>query len=164
MKSSFKVLIFFFSIVFLACDSGVPLEIDKQHIVAQAKGPLFSGLNTATIDFKIKEFLPVDVEISQIASARLKSLAVNPIGEGLPSVSSYTVLVASPNQEMNQIGFLNAVQEGEASLVIAKEQPFMKDILKDPSQTLVIDFDLAEDYFDNLTFELTLEWEIHVTK
>ena len=65
---------------------------------------------------------------------------------------------------MSQVAFLNDQKTGEVSLTLAEDQSFVEAILRDPSQTLVIDFDLSEDYFDNWTFDVTVEWDLSINQ
>ena len=157
---------FFFSVLLfnVACNNAVPIEVNPLQVKAEATGPLFSGINTATADFKISEILPDGVKQDQIAKAQIKSITLRSIGEGVPNVLSYTALLASPNQEMSQVAFLNDQKTGEVSLTLAEDQSFVEAILRDPSQTLVIDFDLSEDYFDNWTFDVTVEWDLSINQ
>jgi hypothetical protein len=164
MKTLGHILLGIFCISIISCSSPKPIEIGEHKIQATATGPLFTGVNTATADFKIQDLLPEGVDIEQLSSAKIKSIIVRPESESAPEVLSYTTLLSSPEEDMNQFAFLNQPDKTTASLTIAEDQSFIIDMLKDSSQTLVIDFNLKEDWYEDWIFDVVIEWELTITK
>ena len=163
MKLFHAVLLTLASISFFGCNNSKPLEIGEHKLQATATGPLFTGVNTATADFKIQDLLPEGIDANNITSAKITSITVKPEAESAPEILSYTTLLASPDQEMSQIAFLNQPDKKKASLSIAEDQSFVLDMLKDSSQTLVIDFNLEEDWYDDWIFNVIIQWELTVS-
>jgi hypothetical protein len=83
-----------------------------------------------------------------------------------PVPNSFTVLLASPNTSMKECGFINveAIKINNYTVSLAKEQDFLVDILQDKLQTLVIDFNLDEEWFDDLTVTADIDWELKIKK
>jgi hypothetical protein len=50
------------------------------------------------------------------------------------------------------------------SVSLAKEQEFLVEILQDKIQTLVIDFNLEEDWFEDLAIRADIDWKLKIKK
>jgi hypothetical protein len=49
-------------------------------------------------------------------------------------------------------------------VILAKEQEFLLEILQDKIQTLVIDFNLEEEWFEDLAVRADIDWELKIKK
>jgi hypothetical protein len=83
-----------------------------------------------------------------------------------PVPNSFTVLLASPNTSMKECGFIQeeAIKLDNYNVSLAKKQEFLEEILQDKMQTLVIDFDLNEEWFDDYTITASIDWELKFKK
>lgn len=158
--SSFLIVLFFFS----SCGTITTLEIPNQKITVKATGPLFEGVNTAIANFNFKDLLPENTDLKDIHSAKIQDFKLVPIGDEFPENKGFTALLASPNSSMQEFGFSSALKTDESNFKLAENQEFLIEILKDSSQTLVIDFTLTEDLYDNLEFEAEIKWSIQLKK
>lgn len=161
MKYLIKVSLLLF-IGLTSCSTKETIEIKEHKLQATATGPLFTGVNTATADFSIKEVLPNGYKAEKIVEAKIKSVKIRPEQKETPEVLAYTALLSSPEESMNQFAFLNTPDKMEASLNIAEEQDFITEIIKDSNQTLVIDFNINEDWYEDWIFDVVIDWEIIV--
>lgn len=165
MKKSFLFLYLIgLGLLFTNCENAKPIETETQKLTATAEGPLFSGINTATAEFNISAVLPEGIKPENISSAKISSININSLVENPPTINSFTVLIASPKQEMTQVAFLNDKDKAEKNMSMAEDQSAVTAVLKDESQTLVIDFDLSEDWLENWNFEVEIKWEITVSQ
>jgi len=135
------------------------------------EGPLFAGPNSgqAEIAVDLTEVLgDAYVEGMRISDARLKSATVVPNDSlGFDQVNAFIVSFASDNEDvsMQEAAVKNPLEEdaAEASLDVAVEAE-LGEIMEEGKVYVVLDADLAEDYWDgnrdfklNFTLELTIK-------
>lgn len=163
----FKTHILALSVLVLwGCGKSEPIQTDVQKLETIAVGPLFEGVNTATVEFDIQKVLPKEVEKEQLSEVRIKSIQLSLLDSAAPVPNSFTVLLASPNTSMKECGFIQeeSIKMNNYNVSLAGEQEFLVEILQDKMQTLVIDFDLKEDWFDDYTVTATIDWELKFKK
>jgi uncharacterized secreted protein with C-terminal beta-propeller domain len=167
MKYFFKTQILAL-IVFLlwGCGKSEPIQTDVQKLETIAVGPLFEGINTATVEFDIQNILPKEVKKEQLSEVRIKSIQLSLSDSAAPVPNSFTVLLASPNTSMKECGFIQeeSIKLDNYNVSLAKQQEFLEEILQDKMQTLVIDFDLNEEWFDDYTITASIDWELKFKK
>tara|TARA_B100000676_G_C18063881_1_gene839600 strand:+ start:1127 stop:1633 length:507 start_codon:yes stop_codon:yes gene_type:complete len=148
--------------VLWGCGEPEPIKTDVQKLETIARGPLFEGVNTATVEFDIQKILPNEVKKEQLSEVRIKSIQLALGDSAAPVPNSFTVLLASPNTSMKECGFIQeeSIKSNDYNVSLAKEQEFLEEILQDKMQTLVIDFDLKEDWFDDYTVTAVIDWEL----
>ena len=163
----FKTHILALSVLVLwGCGKSEPIQTDVQKLETIAVGPLFEGVNTATVEFDIQKVLPKEVKKEQLSEVRIKSIQLGLADSAAPVPNSFTVLLASPNTSMKECGFIqeDSIKMNNYNVSLAEEQDFLLEILQDKMQTLVIDFDLKEDWFDDYTVTATIDWELKFKK
>lgn len=163
----FKTHILALSVLVLwGCGKSEPIQTDVQKLETIAVGPLFEGINTATVEFDIQKVLPKEVKKEQLSEVRIKSIQLGLVDSAAPVPNSFTVLLASPNTSMKECGFIQeeSIKMNNYNVSLAGEQEFLVEILQDKMQTLVIDFDLKEDWFDDYTVTATIDWELKFKK
>jgi hypothetical protein len=163
LKTQFLVLSIF---ILLGCGKSEPVQTDIQKLETIAVGPLFEGVNTATVEFDIQKMLPKEVKKEQISEVIIKSIQISLEDSAAPVPNSFTVLLASPNTSMKECGFIKeeAISMNNYSVSLAKEQEFLVEILQDKIQTLVIDFNLEEEWFEDLVVRADIDWELKIKK
>ncbi len=152
-----------FALIFVSCSSTESFDTKVQKIDLVAVGPLFEGVNTAVVDFDFQEVLPEGKMKSQLDEVVLKSVKLFIDTATLPFPNSFTLSLASPNTSMKECGFLNEPKsnnKGKFEIRLATEQDFLSEILQDKKQTLVVDFNLAEDWYDDYSIIAELDWEV----
>lgn len=150
--------------VLMGCGKSEPIQTDFQKLETFAVGPLFEGINTATVEFDIQNILPKEVKKEQISEVRIKSIQLGLVDSAAPVPNSFTVLLASPKTSMKECGFIleESIKMNNYNASLAEEQEFLVEILQDEMQTLVIDFDLKEDWFDDYKITATINWELKI--
>ena len=167
MKYFFKIqLLALAALVLSGCGKPELIQTDVQKLETIALGPLFEGVNTATVEFDIQKVLPKEVKKEQLSDVRIKSIQLSLSDSAAPVPNSFTVLLASPNTSMKECGFIQeeSIKMNNYNVSLAEEQEFLVEILQDKMQTLVIDFDLKEDWFDDYTVTATIDWELKFKK
>lgn len=151
------------ALIFLSCSSGEKTSMDTSNVVV-ASGPLYDGVNTATGTLEIDVFLPENTQKNQIQNATVLSVTLDNQGKEIPNIQSLTLLITSSTIPMQKIAFAENVvwKEGKLELKIAAEQEKLNEIIQDTSATIVIDFDLKEEWEEDLEFKCTINWEITV--
>ena len=163
LKTHFLVL----SVLILwGCGKSESIKTDLQKLETIALGPLFEGVNTATVEFDIQKMLPKEVKKEQISEVRIKSIQLGLGDSSAPVPNSFTVLLASPNTSMKECGFIKeeAIKMNNLNVSLAEDQEFLVEILQDKMQTLVIDFNLEAEWFDDLTVNADIDWELKIKK
>ena len=135
------------------------------------EGPLFAGPNGGqeAINISIADALgDAYVEGMRISDARLKSATVFPNDSlGFANVNAFVVAFASDNEDvsMQEAAVKNPLEEGAtvANLEVSSDAD-LGEIMADGKVYVVLDADLAEDYWDgnrdfklNFTLELTIK-------
>jgi hypothetical protein len=135
-----------------------------------AVGPLFQGSNTATAtwEYSLKElFSEVDGEIV-IEGARISSIEITPKENvDYPNIGGVVMEMKPKNTSMTRVGLLetNFNNDQVNSLNVAEMQEDLNESFKDERLTFVGDFDLIdEEYYDDLTFDLVVTFEIQTRK
>ena len=167
MKYFFKIqLLALAALVLSGCGKPELIQTDVQKLETIALGPLFEGVNTATVEFDIQKVLPKEVKKEQLSDVRIKSIQLSLSDSAAPVPNSFTVLLASPNTSMKECGFIQeeSIKMNNYNVSLAKEQEFLEEILQDKMQTLVIDFDLKDDWFDDYTVTAAIDWELKFKK
>ncbi len=159
-------LLALYFLVLLGCGKSETIQTDVQKLETIAVGPLFEGINTATVEFDIQKILPKEVKKEQLSEVRLKSIQLNVVNKDAPIPNSFTVLLASPNTSMKECGFINeeSIKKNKYMVSLTKEQEFLVKILQDEMQTLVIDFNLEGDWYDDLSVTAAIDWELKIKK
>ncbi len=153
-------------LVLWGCGKSEPIQTDVQKLETIAVGPLFEGVNTATVEFDIQNILPKEVKKEQLSDVRIKSIHLSLADSDAPVPNSFTVLLASPNTSMKECGFIQeeSIKMNNYNVSLAEEQDFLLEILQDKMQTLVIDFDLEGEYFDDYAVTAAIDWELKFKK
>ncbi len=165
MKYFFKTnLLVLVVIVFWGCGESEPIQTDVQKLETIAVGPLFEGVNTATVEFDVQKILPTGVKKEQLTEVRIKGIQLSLVNTEAPTPNSFTVLLASPNTSMKECGFLKeeSIKINNYKVSLAEEQEFLVEILQDKMQTLVIDFNLEGDWYDDLSITAAIDWELKI--
>jgi hypothetical protein len=168
-----KIGIIAISILSFASCSG-PGEIHEYSVndlEFTLEGPLFAGPNGGqeAININLADALgDAYVEGMRISDARLKSASVLPNDSlGFANVNAFVVAFASDNEDvsMQEAAVKNPLEEGAtvANLEVYSEAE-LGEIMADGKVYVVLDADLAEDYWDgnrhfklNFTLELTIK-------
>ena len=146
-------------------------EYSVNELEFSLEGPLFAGPNSgqAEISIDLSDALgDTYVEGMRISDARLTSASVTPNDSlGFANINAFIVSFASDNEDvsMQEAAVKNPLDGGatEASLNVAPEAE-LGEIMEEGKVYVVLDADLAEDYWDgnrdfklNFTLELTIK-------
>jgi len=160
--------------VFMVASCSGPGEIHEYSVndlEFSLEGPLFAGPNSgqAEIAVDLAEALgDAYVDGMRISDARLTSATVAPNDSlGFANINAFVVAFASDNEDisMQEAAVKNPLEDGaaEASLDVAPEAE-LGEIMEEGKVYVVLDADLAEDYWDgnrdfklNFTLELTIK-------
>ena len=146
-------------------------EYSVNELEFSLEGPLFAGPNSgqAEISIDLSDALgDTYVEGMLISDARLTSASVTPNDSlGFANINAFIVSFASDNEDvsMKEAAVKNPLDGGatEASLNVAPEAE-LGEIMEEGKVYVILDADLAEDYWDgnrdfklNFTLELTIK-------
>ena len=174
MLKYFKTIGLLVISVLLVTSCSGPGEVHEYYVndlEFSLEGPLFAGPNSgqAEISVDLVEALgEAYVDGMRISDARLTSASVTPNDSlGFNQVNAFVVSFASDNEEisMQEAAVKNPLEVGAiaASLDVAPEAE-LGEIMEEGKVYVVLDADLAEDYWDgnrdfklNFTLELTIK-------
>ena len=146
-------------------------EYSVNELEFSLEGPLFAGPNSGQpeIYIDLSDALgDTYVEGMRISDARLTSASVTPNDSlGFANINAFIVSFASDNEDvsMQEAAVKNPLDGGatEASLNVAPEAE-LGEIMEEGKVYVILDADLAEDYWDgnrdfklNFTLELTIK-------
>jgi hypothetical protein len=133
-------------------------------------GPLFQGPNTATATwvYKLSELFPEAGSEIDIEDVRISTIKIIPKdGIEYPELGKVVMEMKPKNNGMSRIALLetNFDTTMPNSLNVAEIQEDFDDAFEDERLTFVADFDMiTEEYFEDLSFELIVTFEIETVK
>lgn len=144
--------------------------IETPVLELKATGPLFQGSNTATVtwEYSLKDLFPEIENEIVIKDARVSTIKIMPKqGTDYPELGKVVMEMKPKNSGMTRVGLLetNFDSSKANSLNVAEIQEDFDEAFADQRLTFVGDFDLiAEEYFDDLAFDLIVSFEIQTQK
>jgi hypothetical protein len=156
-----KKLVFalFVGALLVSCSATETHTLDTDFLTLTAEGPLFEGNNTATLDWNVEDgFWGENLHPSMIKSAKVAALKVEvqSIDAGIRDI---TIQLAGQNLGMQKIAFFDE----SGSVNLASKQENLASFFTDSYPTIVADFDLTEDFYDDLEIRVKLRFEFEVT-
>ncbi len=153
-----------------ACQTETETKIiETPNLDLKMTGPMFSGPNTATVtwEYSIAELIP-DVQNVQIENARITGIKITPKNSvDYPELGQIVMEVKPKDAGMSRVGLLehNFDTSKANNLSVAEVQEDFDDAFEEGKLTFVADIDMiAEEYFDDLTFDLVVTFEIEIEK
>jgi hypothetical protein len=164
-------LIYFFVGLVSSCAVETETHIVETPVLdLKVTGPLFEGSNTATAtwEYSLEELFPEINNEIVIEGARVSTIKIIPKADiDYPELGKVVMEMKPKNNGMTRIGLLetNFDKSNANSLNVAEVQEDFDEAFVDERLTFVGDFDLlAEEYFDDLAFDLIVTFEIQTRK
>ena len=167
-----RVLLFLLllpTLTFLSCSGeSKVLVFTTPEITLQADGPLLEGSNTAQGNFKstLADFLKTNgSSLDKVSDATLSAATLMlPDSMNSSLLSEITLQLAADQVDMQKVGVLNPVPEGQTKLTlnIAKEQEKIGKILQQPNMTFVADVNIKKDTANSLPIKGIFEFKITI--
>ncbi len=148
----------FFAALLVGCSPSEQLEWSTSKVTISAAGPLFEGSNTGTFDWSfdlVEEIEGLD-NMENILEARLLSIELYP--EDVDVLEDVTIQLAGEKTGMQKIAFMNS----DGSVQVADKQENLASFFLDNYPTLVADFNLLDDWFDDYIIEAKLVFELKI--
>jgi hypothetical protein len=172
MKSYFKLFVVSIQVV-LVFSCSVETEthiVDTPVLELKANGPLFEGSNTATVtwEYSLKELFPEMSNEIVIEDARVTAIKIIPKKNvDYPELGKVVMEMKPKDNGMKRVGLLETKFDHTQpnSLNVAEIQEDFDKAFSGGRLTFVGDFDLlAEEYFDDLAFDLIVSFEVQTQK
>jgi hypothetical protein len=172
MKPYFKLFVFCITTVFIfSCSVETETHIIETPVLElKATGPLFEGSNTATVtwEYSLKELFPEISNEIVIEDARVTNIKIIPKKDlAYPELGKVVMEMKPKDNGMKRVGLLETKFDHTQpnSLNVAEIQEDFDKAFTGGRLTFVGDFDLlAEEYFDDLAFDLIVTFEIQTQK
>ena len=166
------LLLFFFpcALILGACSSSEVLSFTTGEVPLLASGPLTEGSNTAQGEYQpaLEQWLrSKGASMADVREAKLvKASLVLPDSMNSSLMSEITLHLAAEKADMQKVGVLNPVPEGQTGLVLqtAQEQKNISDFLRQPSMTFVADINLKNDTLPDLHLKGMFEFQITLNR
>lgn len=144
--------------VLASCSSSEELEWSTSSVTISAVGPLFEGSNTGTFEWSydlVEEIDGLD-NLEDILNARLVSIELTP--DDVDVLEDVTIQLAGEKTGMQKIAFMNA----DGNVQVAEKQENLASFFLDNYPTLVADFNLLDDWYDDYNIEAKLVFLFNV--
>lgn len=172
MKVYPKILLICLSAILItSCSVETETHIIETPVLElKATGPLFEGSNTATVtwEYSLKDLFPEISNEIVIEDARVSTIKIIPkLDVDYPELGKVVMEMKPKNTSMTRVGLLetNFDTSQANSLNVAEIQEDFDEAFVDERLTFVGDFDLKdEEYFDDLSFDLVVTFEIQTRK
>lgn len=149
-------------ILFMSCTASEKKSVVVEDLNLITQGPLFEGVNTATLNLNWTGFDLEEQKSYTVKSAKIQKIVLKP--QVNISVNSYTILVTSKHSEMQKIGYFTGELAADGTeIILAEDQQKLTKIFQEEDITFVIDFDLTEDYFEDWHILMDMLLEINYT-
>lgn len=166
-----SLLNFALSLLLLAsCAKKEILSFSTTEVALTASGPLIEGSNTAQGEFhpaleawlKSKGANMTDVTDAKLVKASLSL----PDSMNSSLISEITLHLASEQVDMQKVGVLNPVPEGQTalSLQVAQDQKEIAAFLRQPAMTFVADINIKKDTMPDMHLKGIFEFQITVNR
>jgi len=164
-----KVLLLFlfpFALFLVACSSSEVLSFTTGEVSILASGPLMEGSNTAQGEYQpaLEQWLQSKgASMADVREAKLlKASLLLPDSMNSSLMSEITLHLAAEKADMQKVGVLNPVPEGQTGLVLqtAQDQKNIADFLRQPSMTFVADINVKKDTLPDLHLKGIFEFQI----
>jgi hypothetical protein len=150
------ITILFAGFFVAACSTTETHTLETDFLVLTAEGPLFEGNNTATLDWKADDaFWGENLRAEDIKSAKVSAAKVE-VESADGGIRDVTIQLAGQDLGMQKIAFFD--EDGNVNL--ASKQENLASFFTDSYPTVVADFDLAEDFYDDLEIRVKLRFEV----
>lgn len=168
-----KALLFFFGFgvfFFAACTQQEALTFNTGEVNMLASGPLMEGSNTAQGEFKpaLEQWLKEKgASLADVKEARLLKATLSlPDSMNSSLLSEITLHLAAEKADMQKVGVLNPVPEGQTTLAlqVAQEQKNIADFLRQPAMTFVADVNVKTDTMPDLQVKGNFEFQITINR
>lgn len=162
--------LFFSALFFVACSSTEVLSFTTEEVSMLASGPLMEGSNTAQGEYQpaLEKWLQSKgANMSDVREVRLvKASFMLPDSMNSSLMSEITLHLAAEKADMQKVGVLNPVPEGQTGLVLqtAQEQKKIADFLRQPSMTFVADINVKKDTLPDLHLKGIFEFQITLNR
>jgi hypothetical protein len=164
------LLLFPCALILGACSSSEVLSFTTGEVPLLASGPLMEGSNTAQGEYQpaLEQWLRSrGASLADVREAKLvKASLVLPDSMNSSLMSEITLHLAAEKADMQKVGVLNPVPEGQTGLVLqtAQEQKNISDFLRQPSMTFVADINLKKDTLPDLHLKGMFEFQITLNR
>ena len=164
------IFLLFCALFFGACASSEVLPFTTEEVPMLASGPLMEGSNTAQGDYQpaLEKWLQSKgAKMADVREAKLvKASLVLPDSMNSSLISEITLHLAAEKADMQKVGVLNPVPEGQTGLVLqtAQEQKKIADFLRQPTMTFVADINLKKDTIPDLHLKGIFEFQITLNR
>lgn len=159
------------AVFFISCSVETETQLIKTPTLElRAIGPMFEGSNTATVtwEYNLEELIKEYNNETQVEEIKVSSIRIKPIEEFVyPEIGEIVMELKPGNQAMSRVGLLEeGFNKAKPNLLtVASIQEDFKDGFKEERLTFVADFDLKdEEYYDDITFELVVAFELKTRK
>lgn len=158
------------ALFFVACGSSEVCSFTTEEVSMLASGPLMEGSNTAQGEYQpaLEKWLQSKgASMADVREAKLvKASLVLPDSMNSSLISEITLHLAAEKADMQKVGVLNPVPEGQTGLVLqtAQEQKKIADFLRQPSMTFVADINVKKDTMPDLHLKGIFEFQITLNR
>jgi hypothetical protein len=159
-----------FLLLLTACTQTEELTFTTGEVDLLASGPLMEGSNTAQGEFQpaLEQWLKSKgANLADVADAKLLKASLSlPDSMNSSLISEITLHLAAEKADMQKVGVLNPVPEGQTalSLQVAQEQKEIAAFLRQPAMTFVADINVKKDTMPDLHLKGIFEFQITVNR
>ncbi len=146
------------SLLLVGCTTTESAEIETSSLILTAEGPLFEGNNTATLEWSPDNSFWGENKPENLKSAKVRLIDITLLSDDA-AIKDVTIQFAGEKTGMQKIAFMDA----NGSVNIADKQENLASFFQDNFATIVADFDLSEDYYDDLKIEVKIIFQMEFT-
>jgi hypothetical protein len=153
-----------------SCAKKEILTFSTTEVDLTASGPLMEGSNTAQGEFQpaLEAWLKSKgANMTDVTDAKLVKASLSlPDSMNSSLISEITLHLASEQVDMQKVGVLNPVPEGQTalSLQVAQDQKEIAAFLRQPAMTFVADINVKKDTMPDMHLKGIFEFQITVNR
>ncbi|MCH8546024.1 MAG: hypothetical protein LAT54_04770 [Cryomorphaceae bacterium] len=152
------LIILSLAVALFGCSTSEEVKWSTSTLTVTATGPLFEGSNTGTYEWDIDLTKAIDgiEDLSQLSEARLIEIKVS--AEEPDMVEDVTIQLAGEKSGMQKVAFM----DGSGKIQVAEKQENLASFFQDKYPTVVADFNLLDDWFDDFIFDVELTFTFKI--
>ena len=141
------------------CSNTEEVTLQTGTITIVATGPLFEGSNTGTYawDLIVEDYISGISGAEDIKEARLQSVTLS--SSNIDLVSDLTLQMAGEHTGMQKVAYMDS----EGQIQVADKQKNLASFFSDNHRTIVADFNINDDWYDDFEIKAELVFTLQVS-
>jgi hypothetical protein len=165
MKTLHYFIFLGFLVIMSSCGAGLEKEYEIKNIDFTMEGPLFEGPNSASVIHTI-DFGQMNTSMEKVKHAKLSKIVLYvPDTMNFDRFSDFKFQLTADAASMIDAAQINPVPAGKSRLeLVVSEEADLTDFFRLGEFIFLVDGNLKEDVYDNLSFKADIQFKVNINE